>query len=118
MKKILFSVLIGVLPITTFSKRSIPIEKIIGQQNYVKAYVSYQGQWHTGYIYYEQTQYGTKLTQYRFDTIYLVNGQSLSGNLGGNERFTTLNPNNPLAVKYNFTHYIDLQGVRAYIISN
>lgn len=116
MKKIFFLILIGTLPMTSFSNSSNLIEKTIIQSNSIKAYISYQGNWHTGYIYYEQGQNGVRLIQYRFDTINGLTG--FSGNFGGDENFTPLNPNNSFAVKYNFTHFIDLQGVRAYIISN
>lgn len=118
MKNFFFSMLVAILPVTTFLNPVEHLPNAVYQSRSIKAYINHQGQWHTGYIYYEPQQNGIRLTNYQFDTMYTVNGQSFSGNLGGNERFVPLNQNNNLARTYNFTHYLDLQGVRAYIISN
>jgi hypothetical protein len=118
MKKIIFSIYIGILPITTFPNFTEPILKYVNQSNSIEAYMSYQGNWHTGKIYYEQSQYGIKLLQYNFETINTLTGRGLRGSFDGNEKFIALNPNNDFAIKYNFTHFIDLEGLKAYIISN
>lgn len=86
--------------------------------NSIEAYVFYQGNWVKGSITYEATQQGYTLKSYNFSQVYLAGGQTLSGYFYDGQRFTQLNQNNELAKKYNFTHYIDIQGIRAFIISN
>ena len=79
----------------------------------------HQGQWHTGFINYTTTQNGYELTSYQFDTVSSQQtGQKLTGYFNSDAKFINLNPNNNLARQYNFTHYINIQGITAYIINN
>lgn len=86
------------------------------QEKSLKAYIFYQGTWHEGFIMFNQTENGYQLTKYQFNDIY-INGSPLNGYFNY-EKFTKLNPNNELALKNNFTHYVNIQGLNAYIISN
>lgn len=88
--------------------------KIIEQERSYRAYINKQNKWINGYIYVNNG----KLTDYQFDNI-----DSNSSNQGkyitGQEQFYTLNPNNQLAINYNFTHYVDISLLgRVYIIAN
>ena len=84
------------------------------QSDSIKAYVYHQG-WHEGYITYTKTENDYTLNEYQFNDLYLMGSQSFSGYFRG-ERFTQLNPNSQLAKQFNFTHYVEIQGTRIYII--
>lgn len=90
----------------------------ISQSNVYDAYMYQGGNWHTGRIVIEQTQNGYRLISYNFSDVSTFNGQPLQGRFYDGERLTPLNPNNELAKKNNFTHYIEIQGIRAYIVAN
>lgn len=91
-------------------------EKIILQDKTLKAYIYWQEEWHEGYI---SISNGV-LATYQFSTLEdrINRGNPLTGYFQANERFIALNQNNQLALKYNFTHFVDFGGYRAYIISN
>jgi hypothetical protein len=75
------------------------------QQNAVRAYLLYQGQFVEGTISLQKTQYGARPVNYDFSG--LANRQT-SGQFYPDSQFIPLNPNNQYAVKYNFTHYISI----------
>lgn len=88
------------------------------QQNSYKSYIFYNGNWHTGEIRMRQTENGHILSSYSFDDIYLMGNQTLSGYFYPDQQLIKLNPNSDLAKNNNFTHYVEIQGLRAYIIAN
>jgi hypothetical protein len=74
------------------------------QENSYDAYVL-QGSWIKGVVY-VSSGYVTKM---------VFNRQSYSFKV----KPTALNPNNPMAIEYNFTHYVDVPNIgRAYFILN
>lgn len=91
-------------------------KKIILQDKTLKAYIYWKEEWHEGYI---SISNGI-LATYNFDDLEdrLQVGSQLRGYFQDNERFVPLNQNSQLAIKYNFTHYVDFRGYRAYIIAN
>lgn len=91
------------------------VEYKVKQSDSIKAYIYYQGVWHEGYITYNKTENDYTLNEYQFNDLYLMGGRPFSGYFRG-QRFTQLNPNNELAKQYNFTHYVEIQGTRVYII--
>lgn len=89
----------------------------ITQEQTLKAYIYWQEEWHQGYI----TISNGILTNYQFSSLedrIDRGGRQLTGYFQANERFVPLNQNSQLAIKYNFTHYVDFRGYRAYIIAN
>lgn len=96
--------------ISSFSKKNIT------QDQTVKAYIYWQEEWHEGYI----SITNGILTSYQFSSLEdrINRGGQLTGYFQANEKFVKLNENNNLAIKYNFTHYLDFKGYRAYIIAN
>lgn len=96
--------------ISSFSKKNIT------QDQTIKAYIYWQEEWHEGYI---SISNGI-LTSYQFSSLEdrINRGGQLTGYFQANEKFVKLNENNNLAIKYNFTHYLDFRGYRAYIIAN
>jgi hypothetical protein len=84
------------------------------QETRYKAYFSRQNKWYNGYVYINEG----RQTDYQFEN--LENTGSVQGKyVTGQEKFYTLNPNNPLAINYNFTHYVDVAMLgRIYIIAN
>ncbi len=80
------------------------------------SYIYFSGNWHTGKIWIQQTQNGYKLLSYNFDSVHNVNGHKLSGDFDQRHSLTKLNPNNELAKQNNFTHYVTIQGLKAYLI--
>lgn len=115
MKKILFILLASILT-TSFTTKSNPIKTEISQESNIKASIFAKGQWHNGYIRYQQNQSGYTLISYEFSTLETYNGTGFTGQfLDRQAKFTALNPNNEYAKRYNFTHYVDIQGLRAYI---
>lgn len=96
--------------ISSFSKKNIT------QDQTVKAYIYWQEEWHEGYI----SITNGILTTYQFSSLEdrINRGGQLTGYFQANEKFVKLNENNNLAIKYNFTHYLDFKGYRAYIIAN
>lgn len=96
---------------------SMPInKKQIVQEQSLKAYIYWQNEWHQGYI---SISNGV-LSSYQFDDLNdrINTGNPLTGYFQANERFIALNQNSQLALKYNFTHFVDFRGYRAYIIAN
>lgn len=88
--------------------------KIIEQERSYRAYINKQNKWLNGYV----NVSNGKLTDYQFDNID-SNGSNQGKYITGQEQFYTLNPNNQLAINYNFTHYVDIAMLgRVYIISN
>ena len=114
MKKILFILLASILTMS-FTTKSTPIKTEISQESSIEASIFAKGQWHRGYIKYQQNQNGYTLISYEFSTLETYNGTGFTGNFGSGARFITLNPNNEYAKRFNFTHYVDIQGLRAYI---
>ncbi|MFV8327631.1 hypothetical protein [Flavobacterium sp. ZS1P14] len=115
-----FSLVFLLFGLTTNLKASTPIKPCSEylQSNTYEAYMYHNGNWNKGRITMRQTENGYVLSTYSFSDIYTINGQQLSGNFYADQRLTRLNPNNDLAKNYNFTHYVDIQGVKAYIIAN
>ena len=115
MKKILFILLASILTMS-FTTKSTPIKTEISQENSIKAFIYSKGQWHTGYITYQQTSDSYVLISYSFNTLEKCYGCGhLNGSFADSQKFNPLNPNNEYAKNYNYTHYIDIQGFRAYI---
>jgi len=81
-----------------------------------KAYVNSNGNWHTGTIWIQQTQNGHQLLSYNFDSVHSGMGHKLAGDFDQRHRLTKLNPNNELAKQNNVTHYVTIQGLKAYLI--
>ncbi|MFH6951447.1 hypothetical protein ACHRV6_23370 [Flavobacterium sp. FlaQc-51] len=88
------------------------------QQSSYEAYAFHNGSWHTGRIYIRQNQNGYQLISYSFNDLYMFNSQPLAGDFLQGQRLTPLNPNNELAKRNNFTHYVNIQGINVYIIAN
>ena len=91
-------------------------KKNIKQDRTFKAYILSKGEWHEGLISISNgvlSSYGFSSLEDRINT-----GGQLTGYFRGDERFVALNQNNKLAIEYNFTHYVDFNGYRAYIIAN
>ena len=84
------------------------------QETRYKAYFNRQDKWYNGYVFLNDG----KLTDYQFEN--LDSTGSVQGKyVTGQEKLYTLNPNNPLAINYNFTHYVDFAILRKiYIITN
>jgi hypothetical protein len=78
------------------------------QQNAVRAYLLYQGQFVDGTIGLQRTQFGARPVNYQFAG--MANRQT-SGQFYPDSQFVPLNPNNQYAVRYNFTHYISVPGL-------
>jgi hypothetical protein len=91
-------------------------KKTILQDKTLKAYIYWQEEWHEGSI---SISNGV-LATYHFSTLEdrINRGGQLTGYFRANERYVPLNQNNQLALKYNFTHYVDFSGYRAYIMAN
>jgi hypothetical protein len=78
------------------------------------AHIYYSGYWHTGKVWINQSKNGYKLLSYSFD-LQLTNG-NFSGDFDERlHRLYELNPNNELAKRNNFTHYITVQNIKVYI---
>lgn len=86
------------------------------QEKYITAYTFIKGRWYEGTIYYTQKSNSYELFNYFFKDAPSIYGSGLNGKFQDNERFVKLNPNNELAIKYNFTHYVDIDGIRIFII--
>jgi hypothetical protein len=115
MKKILFVLCFSVFN-TTFSNNITKHSIEVIQERSAKATIYVRGEWHYGYINYQQYPDGYVLTSYRFQTIELPGQGQFSGVFPNNQfKFIALNPNNEYAKNYNFTHYVDIMGLRAYI---
>lgn len=84
----------------------------------VKGYFNYQGSfkevWLTIAIY-PSREYGSikRAVSYTLGRDVYIHGISNSG--GCNSDIYTLNPNNRLAIDYNFTHYVDTQLGKVYL---
>lgn len=115
MKKILFVLCFSVFN-TTFSSNIVKRPTEIVQERSIKASIYFRGEWHYGYIKYQQQQTGYILTSYQFETIEMPGQGQFIGYFPNNQfKFVALNPNNEYAKNYNFTHYVDIMGLRAYI---
>ena len=75
------------------------------QQNAVRAYLLFQGQFVEGTISVQRTQFGARPINYQFSGIA---ARQTSGQFYPDSQFVPLNPNNQYAVRYNFTHYISV----------
>jgi hypothetical protein len=76
----------------------------------IQAYVLMRGQWIQGWVTY--SEYNGTITSVSFPRTEYAYAQLL-----GPVRPTPLNPNNTLAIKYNFTHYVDITGYgRAFFV--
>lgn len=84
------------------------------QETRYKAYFNRQNKWHDGYVFVSEG----RLTDYQFEN--LENVGSIQGKyITGQEKIYALNPNNQLAINYNFTHYVDVAMLgRIYLIAN
>lgn len=77
----------------------------------IKAYVQMRGQWISGYVFINNGV----VTRVQFPEQRVSGSYSLRAQLYQNVRPSYLNPNNPIAVQNNFTHYIDIPNYgRAY----
>lgn len=84
------------------------------QETRYKAYFNSQNKWYYGYVYLTDG----KLSDYQFENLE-SNGSVQGKYVTGQEKFYQLNPNNQLAINYNFTHYVDITMLgRIYIIAN
>jgi hypothetical protein len=104
---------IGCFNSTTMATSSIrPINSHEKLARDIQAYVYMQNEWIQGSVTYSESQgliTGVQFPRTDNGTAYL----------SGPVRPTPLNPNNALAVKYNFTHYVDMAAYgRAYFILN
>lgn len=100
------------------SSYTINKSRVSFQQTVYEAYAFHNGYWHKGRISINQYQNGYQLVSYSFNDISNYNGQPLSGNFYQGQQLIRLNPNNELAKANNFTHYVEIQGLKAYIIAN
>lgn len=122
MKKIILFSMLSIMIAPSISFGSNVNYSITNHKNYIvqdqtiKAYIYFQEQWHEGYI---SISNGV-LASYQFSSLEdrINRGGQLTGYFQGNEKFIKLNENNNLAIKYNFTHYVDFKGYRAYIMAN
>lgn len=84
--------------------------KVEKQEDAVRAYVRIQNEWIEGFVFINNGL----VTRCQFKTIDLGNMQ-LRADIYQATRPSSLNPNNPLAIKNNFTHFIDIPNYgRAY----
>ena len=106
MKKVLGLTLIGlaIFTIEANSKNIFTKEiRLVKQQdNDVKGYIYQGGNFISGTVVFRMNQQGG-YTPIRYNGFGLQ-----SGNFLPDSRFKRLNPNNPMAVKYNFTHFVQL----------
>jgi len=106
MKKVLGLTLIGLAIFTIdanskniFAKETSLVKQ---QDNDVEGYILQGGSFIKGTVVFRMNQQGG-YTPIRYNGFGLQ-----SGNFLPDSRFTRLNPNNPMAVKYNFTHVVKL----------
>ena len=86
------------------------------QQSYsADAYIEGGNGWIKGNITYNKTQLGYVPIKYYFQN---VGGYELKGNFYNGTSFTLLNPNNPYAKAYNFTHTIKVSTSTVYLTLN
>lgn len=106
MKKFLELTLLSLALITSEAKSKYIFSKEIRlvkqQDNDVKGYIYQGGNFISSTVVSRMNQQGSY-------TPIKYNGFGLqSGNFLPDSRFKRLNPNNPMAVKYNFTHFVQL----------
>lgn len=114
MKKILFVMCFSIFN-TTFSNNVIKHPTELIQERSIQASIYVRGQWYNGSIKYVQHQQGYTLLSYSFPSLEIPGQGQFSGSLSNSSRFIALNPNNDFAKNYNFTHYVEIMGLRAYI---
>lgn len=114
MKKILFVLCFSVFN-TAFSSNFVKQPTEIIQERSIKASIYVRGEWYYGDIKYVQHQQGYTLTYYSFPSLEIPGQGQFSGSLSNSSKFIALNPNNEYAKNYNFTHYVEIMGLRAYI---
>jgi|688.fasta_scaffold479937_2 hypothetical protein len=111
-KKSLLILLYGVLILNSINEvnamKSNSISSFIQQdKSLAKAYIYVRGEWIQGYVTIERGL----ITRCQFPDI----GNGTIATIYSPTRPNTLNPNNPIAVNNNFTHYIDIANYgRAY----
>lgn len=115
MKKILFVLCFSVFN-TTFSNNFVKQPTEVIQERSIKASIYVRGEWYYGDIKYVQHEQGYTLTSYSFPSLEIPGQGQFSRAFPNNQfKFVALNPNNEYAKNYNFTHYVDIMGLRAYI---
>lgn len=116
--KLSFIILLLIIPVNLSANENTktPLECL--QSKVYKAYIYHSGNWHTGKIFINQNENGYRLESYSFSDVFIGNGQRLEGSFIGGEELIRLNPNNELAINNNFTHYVEIMGLNAYIIGN
>ncbi len=80
-------------------------QRLSAPQNAVRAFLYFQGSFIDGTISVQRTQFGYQPIAYSFAGI--ANRQT-TGQFYPNTQLTPLNPNNTYAVKYNFTHTVNI----------
>jgi hypothetical protein len=111
MKKITFFVLSGLLIFSVSNEVNAmkfkPISILKQREIAIKAYINVRGEWIQGFVSIERDL----VTRCQFPDI----GNGVRATIFSPTRPSTLNPNNPIAVANNFTHYIDIANYgRAY----
>ena len=90
----------------------------IKAQNAIKGYIYTREGWSEGFLTVKRTETGYQLTSYQFDALNNGNPERISPYDYSRYNFTRVNPNNPLAVQNNFTHFVTIGDFTVYTMLN